>query len=102
MIEVRPLTEDSGGTCDWGGCDAESVAERATGDPDMPWLPVCAFHSGQHRWRGPKTQRGDCSACGRSYALSVVDGLIPRHNQGFGRCIGSRRRPTDTGQETPA
>ena len=31
--------------CDWGGCDAEDVAERF--DPTLrEWLPVCVQHTG--------------------------------------------------------
>jgi hypothetical protein len=31
------------GTCDWGGCDGDGVAERYAAPFDA-WLPVCADH----------------------------------------------------------
>jgi len=98
MIKTRPLENGASGTCDWGYCDNEAVAERATGDPCMPWLPVCDRHTGSHTWQGHKTARGRCRACGRSYALSVKDGVVPLHNAaGMGRCSGSRQLPNETG-----
>ncbi|GAA4439701.1 hypothetical protein [Phytohabitans houttuyneae] len=78
------------GTCDWGGCDVEAVAERR--DPESGrWLQVCRKHTGI-KPRRPSPGRGKCVGCQRSYALTV-DGLVRLHSVGFDRCVGSGRAP---------
>jgi hypothetical protein len=89
-IELRDLTDESIGTCDWGGCDVESVAERRDPASDG-WLSVCAWHTGR-RERRPSPGRGPCSGCGKEYTLSV-DGLVRAHSHGWNRCVGSGRSP---------
>ena len=43
---LRPLDADSLGSCDWGGCDLESYAERW--EPKQgQWLAVCRRHAGK-------------------------------------------------------
>jgi hypothetical protein len=42
---LRPMTDGSGGTCDWGHCDGLSVVERWDAEQGQ-WLPVCAEHIG--------------------------------------------------------
>jgi len=84
---TRPLTEDSGYTCDWGGCDEVAVAERQS--PEHGWLPVCGRHG--MRQRRPSPGRARCSTCGKDYALSVA-GLLPLHRHGFDTCSGSRTK----------
>ena len=92
MIRLRPLTDASGYTCDWGGCDEVATDERATGDPSLPWLPVCYRHSGRGSHRG-KASRGVCAACGKEYALSAA-GMLRAHDVAFAlRCGGSGKAP---------
>ena len=80
--------------CDWGSCDQEGVAERLhPGNDTTPavWLPVCKTHTGVHPER-PKASRGQCSACGKEYALTTA-GLVRAHDNGWNRCAGSGRAP---------
>jgi hypothetical protein len=93
MTQLRELTEDSGGSCDWGYCDTESVAERFASDLGK-WLPVCAKHVGPAPAR-LSPGRASCPHCGTSYALSV-QGLIRAHSHRFARCPGSGTRPEET------
>src|SRR5882724_546932 len=87
---TRPLIEDSG-SCDWGGCDNEAVAERYATDLAM-WLPVCQGHLGPLP-KGP-SGRGVCSACGKDTTVSVK-GLVRAHDRAFAqRCPGSGKAPT--------
>lgn len=39
---VRPSLDELPGTCDWGDCDREATAWRAS--DDHGWLPVCGAH----------------------------------------------------------
>lgn len=42
---LRTMTGETGGTCDWGGCDLLTAFERWA--PELgQWLPVCVEHSG--------------------------------------------------------
>ena len=43
-MTTRPLTDESGYFCDWGGCDEVAAFERET--TEHGWLPVCTRHSG--------------------------------------------------------
>ena len=96
-MKLRELTDSSDYTCDWGGCNAIAVAERADGGR---WLSVCPRHGGLIERRS-SPGRGSCRSCGRSYALTV-DGKLPLHGAEFGqRCPGSRDLPGQPGQETP-
>jgi hypothetical protein len=91
VIELRPLTEDSLFSCDWGYCDDQAVQERRDPTTDM-WLAVCQRHTGA-RERRPSPGRGACSRCGKETALSV-DGKVRAHNAGFAqRCPGSAQPP---------
>ncbi len=88
---TRPLAEDSGGSCDWGGCDGETVLERFSSALNE-WLPVCPGHVGPLP-KGP-SQRGTCPRCNKDSALSV-QGLVRAHDRAFGeRCPGSGKAPT--------
>jgi hypothetical protein len=88
-VKLWPLTDDSGGTCDWGRCDGESVALRR--DPGSGvLLPVCQGHTGQQR---PSAGRGACPVCGKDTALSTV-GKVRAHDRAFAtRCPGSGGDP---------
>lgn len=56
VMDIRPLTPGSVGTCDWGDCDELSVVERRDPESDQ-WLPVCEMHGGPvgevKGWIGP-------------------------------------------------
>lgn len=84
------MTEDTSGTCDWGSCDGETIAERFA--PELnEWLGVCVQHG--ERPPRPPSKRGTCSGCGTEYALSTV-GLVRAHNHGFAvRCPGTGAKP---------
>lgn len=82
--EIRPLTDESGYTCDWGGCDDVATAERY--DAGHGWLPVCEHHEGKPARRSPGKRM--CPVCATEYALNV-DGRIRAHDQGWDRCPGS-------------
>lgn len=88
---VRPMSEETIGTCDWGGCDDETVAERLdlkSGE----WLAVCRKDSGQGADRRQSPGRAVCAECGKEYAL-LVDRRMRAHNRGFAeRCPGSGLR----------
>lgn len=84
MADLRPLTEASSGTCDWGGCNDEAVKERHS--PAHGWLPVCTRHTGPTS--RPSPGRADCGHCGGDYALTV-HGTLRAHNDGMVRCAGS-------------
>jgi hypothetical protein len=43
--ELRPLSDESVGTCDWGYCDKPEYAERL--DDSGLWLTVCRQHAGK-------------------------------------------------------
>ncbi len=87
-MSTRPLRDDSGWSCDWGGCDNGAVAERTNGDE---WLPVCTVHLGPQK-RGPGP-RGTCPVCATDHALSMT-GLIRAHDRGFAiRCPGTGKEP---------
>jgi hypothetical protein len=88
VAELRPLTDESGGTCDWGGCNEHAVAERHS--PQHGWLPVCQRHTGPTS--RPSPGRGTCGHCGSSYALTA-DGMLRAHNKGMVRCAGSGTAP---------
>lgn len=88
-MRVRALTEESGGSCDWGGCDHESAMERWGGD-DHGWLPVCALHGARSRAKSPG--RGRCGHCDSDYALTTA-GLLRMHTHGWNRCPGSGNVP---------
>ena len=67
-MSTRPLTDESGWSCDWGGCDNQAVAERSSDDE---WLPVCVGHLGPQK-RGPGP-RGTCALEQQaSYELGVT------------------------------
>jgi hypothetical protein len=90
--QMRPPTEDSGGTCDWGGCDELSTAERL--DPrTAQWLPVCAAHEAP-RPAPPTFRRGCCVECGKETALSTA-GKVRAHDVPgtFSRCRGGGHEP---------
>lgn len=42
--DLLPLQADAGGTCDWGHCDDEAIAERRAPGHERGWLPVCDDH----------------------------------------------------------
>lgn len=89
-MTTRPLTEESLGTCDWGHCDDESVAERLS-PHDGEWLAVCTKHQGTTP--RPSPGRATCHHCDTDYALKV-DGTLRHHNRGFAeRCPGSGQKP---------
>lgn len=88
-IRLRPLSEDSGGTCDWGSCDDEAVALRDS--DEHGWLPVCTRHTGK-RERRPSPGRGVCRHCGKEWALTTA-GRLRAHDRGLNRCPGSGRPP---------
>lgn len=84
--------------CDWGNCDQEGVAERLhPGDANTPavWLPVCKTHTGV-KTRRPSPGRGQCTGCGKDYALSTA-GVLRAHDNGWNRCTGSGRPPRKDG-----
>jgi hypothetical protein len=90
------------GTCDWGGCDDDGVAERycpevqlSDTDDTRPgtWLAVCRRHTGL-RPRRASPGRGTCVGCDREYALTL-GGLIRAHDHGVNRCVGSWRAPRE-------
>lgn len=89
-MTTRAMSDDTLATCDWGGCDDETVAERR--DPKAgDWLAVCTRHTGTER--RPSPGRAGCSHCGTEYTLRV-DGTFRLHNRGFAeRCPGSGRTP---------
>jgi hypothetical protein len=94
---MRPLTEDSGGTCDWGACDDPATAERL--DPRTAvWLPVCARHevpqSATYTY-----PRGCCAGCGKETTLSRA-GLVWAHDAPgtMVRCDGSGHESKGTTQ----
>lgn len=96
----RPMTDSTVGTCDWGGCDDETVAERWTDRLDE-WLAVCRRHTGSTADRRESPGRADCPGCGVDYQLSV-QGRMRAHNRGFAeRCPGSGRLPGDVVAEAP-
>lgn len=84
-------------SCDWGGCDAEGVAERYCCELGA-WLPVCRAHTGVKE-RRPSPGRADCSACGKNLTLPV-EGKLRAHDKprGMVRCPGSGKDP---GEVTP-
>jgi len=88
-MTTRALTDESGYTCDWGGCNDVAVFERRS--PEHGWLPVCDRHKGP-RPRGPATTRGGCRDCGKEYALTA-DGRLPLHRDGWVTCPGARKPP---------
>jgi hypothetical protein len=93
MIQLRDLTDESGGSCDWGGCDDEPVAERWGGE-EHGWLPVCQRHTGPRN--KPSPGKAPCGHCGKVYALTT-HGLVRLHVvEGFERCPGSGRAPMAT------
>ena len=87
-MNIRPLTDESGYSCDWGGCDEVAVQERESAVHG--WLPVCGRHGMRQRRASPG--RATCPACGKSYALSVA-GLLPLHNDRWDACAGARKPP---------
>ncbi len=88
-VQLRDLPPEGAGSCDWGGCWADSVAERFSAEL-KEWLPVCEQHAGR-RERRPSV-RGECVHCGKEYVLTV-DGLVRLHSDGWQRCIGSGEGP---------
>lgn len=91
VMTTRPLSAESGGGCDWGGCDGGAVAERYAADLTA-WLPVCDRHTGPTPRRGAYP-RGTCPVCGTDHALSTA-GLVRAHDRGFAiRCPGSGQPP---------
>ncbi|HZN71228.1 MAG TPA: hypothetical protein VFC00_06040 [Micromonosporaceae bacterium] len=105
--DLRIAVDWPPGTCDWGGCDADGVAERFWPQVELSgsgevrpgrWLPVCVTHTGLRK-RRPAPARGRCSGCGTEYALSTA-GLVRAHNHGWQRCVGSGRAPEGSGEHT--
>ncbi len=102
--DLRIAVDWPPGTCDWGGCDEDAVAERFWPQVELAtsgelragaWLPVCRTHTGL-KPRRPLSERGQCSGCGKQYALSTA-GLVRAHDHGWNRCVGSGRAPRPTG-----
>lgn len=92
VVKGRPLTDAASYTCDWGGCDAVSTAERL--DPNGgQWLGVCAQHEAPADTR-TVYRRGNCVKCGKETTLSTA-GLVRLHQTPgtFVRCSGSRQLP---------
>lgn len=89
-MPTRVMTEATLATCDWGYCDADSVAERL--DPKSGgWLAVCARHKGTEARKSPG--KAACQHCGVEYVLKV-DGTFRMHNRGFAeRCPGTGNTP---------
>lgn len=97
---LRPMTGDTAWTCDWGGCDDPTVAERHASNLDE-WLAVCRRHTGRTADRRQSPGRAQCPGCGGDYQLSV-QGRMRAHNRGFAeRCPGSGRLPGDAVGEVP-
>lgn len=90
-VLTREMTDSTVGTCDWGGCDDETTAERL--DPDSgQWLGVCARHG--HRPKRPPAARGTCAGCGTDRALNTA-GNVYAHDQDWNRCPGSGKPPRE-------
>lgn len=89
----RPLTDAASWTCDWGGCDDESTAERF--DPNTgEWLGVCSRHEAPADLR-TTYPRGRCAECGKETTVSR-EGKVRAHDRPglfAARCPGSYRTP---------
>ncbi len=88
-IQLRALSENSGGTCDWGRCNDDAVQERYS--EAHGWLPVCQHHTGP-KPRTPSPGRGTCRFCNSEYSLTTA-GVLRQHDHGFNRCAGSHTPP---------
>lgn len=86
-MQIRSATEDSIGTCDWGHCDGETVAERLD-EASGVWLAVCNRHGSKPKRSSPG--RSDCPVCGGTYALTV-ERRFRLHRDGWITCSGSGR-----------
>jgi hypothetical protein len=91
------MSEETCGTCDWGYCDGEAVAERL--DPKSgSWLAVCRKCSGSGPDRQQSTRRAHCVDCCGEYVVNV-DGRMRLHSSGYARCPGSGREIPVVGAE---
>lgn len=95
-VQLRPMTDDTEFTCDWGYCDSESVAERR--DPKSgEWLAVCRRCSGSTADRRQSSRRAHCVDCCGEYVVNV-DGRMRLHSRRFARCPGSGREVPAVGE----
>ncbi len=89
--DLRVVPDWPPGSCDWGSCDEEGVAERFHPESHK-WLPVCRKHTGIQA-RRPSPDRADCPDCGKPNVALTTAGTLRAHNRKFAvRCPASGQK----------